>query len=99
MTDFQTFTAEQARLTILKALSGENDGRLNEVLLAARLDEHGYRKSREWVRTQLRALAELGAVTVAEPGSAMVASITRLGLAHVERRQIIDGVARPSPEI
>jgi hypothetical protein len=28
----------------------------------------------------------------------MIAEITRLGLAHVERRQVIDGIARPSPE-
>lgn len=88
-----------ARLVILKALSLQTDGRLNEVILTAELDSFGHRRSREWVRTQLEALRELGAVTVTEAGSVKVASITKLGMAHVDRRQVIDGVARPSPEV
>lgn len=87
-----------ARLVILKALSLQTDGRLNEVILEAELDRFGHRRSREWIRTQLLKLKELGAVTLVEAGTVMIASITKLGLAHVERREIIDGVARPSPE-
>lgn len=88
-----------ARLVILKALALQTDGRLNEVILAAELDSFGHRRSREWVRTQLEALRELGAVRTTEAGTVKVAEITKLGLAHVERRQVIDGVARPSPEV
>lgn len=88
-----------ARLVILKALSLQTDGRLNEVILTHELDSFGHRRSREWVRTQLEALRELGAIAVTEAGTVKVAAITKLGLAHVERRQIIEGVARPSPEI
>lgn len=97
-TDFHDYLAEQARLTILKALAAQTDGRLNEVMLTAQLDLHGYRKSREWVRTQLLFLADAGALKAEEVGTVMIASIKRLGLDHVERRQVIDGVARPSPE-
>jgi hypothetical protein len=35
---------------------------------------------------------------VTEIGTIMVAAITRSGVDHVERRTIIEGVARPSPE-
>ena len=87
-----------ARLVILKALSKQVDGRLNEVLITAELDSFGHKRSREWVRTQLNKLEELGAVVNVAQGSVMVAGITRLGLAHVERREVIDGVGRPSPE-
>jgi len=87
-----------ARLVILRALSKQVDGRLNEVLITAELDAFAHKRSREWVRTQLNKLEELGAVVNVTQGTVMVASITRLGLAHVERREVIDGVARPSPE-
>jgi hypothetical protein len=50
------------------------------------------------VRTQLRALADLGAVTLTEAGSVMIASLTRAGLDHVDGRGIIEGVRRPSPD-
>lgn len=96
---YEQHLARDARLVILRALAAQTDGRLNEVILEAELDRFGHRRSRAWVRTQLRALAELGAVTVTEVATVMIASITRLGLAHVERREVIDGVARPSPEV
>lgn len=90
--------AEDARLCILKDLCGQIDGRTNEVAIARLLDIFGIRRSREWVRTQLRKLEELGAVRVTEAGTVFVASLTRLGRDHVERRQIIEGVSRPSDE-
>lgn len=90
--------AADARLVILKALSKQVDGRLNEVLITAELDSFGHKRSREWVRTQLNKLEELGAVVNVTQGTVVVAAITRLGVAHVERREVIDGVARPSPE-
>ncbi|MER8964478.1 hypothetical protein NKI25_01940 [Mesorhizobium sp. M0808] len=98
MTDFDAYLTYDARLIILRELNRQTDGRLNEVLLTKTLDTFGHNRSREWVRTQLRKLAELGAVKVTEAGSVMVAAITRSGIDHVERRSIIEGVARPSPE-
>jgi len=50
------------------------------------------------VRTEMRKLEEIGAVQLAEAGTILIASITRAGLDHVERRSVIEGVARPSPE-
>ena len=45
----------------------------------------------------MRTLAELGAVTLREAGTVLIATITRAGIDHVERRGIIEGVLRPSP--
>lgn len=97
MSGYEDFINTDARLVILKELARQPDGRLNETLITAALDTFGYRRSREWVRTQLRKLEELGAVTCVEAGTVLVASLTRVGLDHVERRSVIDGVARPSP--
>lgn len=98
MTDFDAYLTYDARLIILRELHRQTDGRLNETLLTKTLDTFGHNRSREWVRTQLRKLAELGAVKVTEAGSIMIASVTRAGVDHVERRTVIEGVARPSPE-
>jgi len=99
MADYESFLAADARLTVLKELSQQTDGRLNEALLVRVLDAFGHRRSREWVRTQLRKLDELGAVTLSDVGTVLVAEITRAGLDHVERRAVIEGVAKPSPEV
>jgi hypothetical protein len=95
---FVEYLAEDARLTILKELAAQTDGRLNDAVMTKVLDTFGYRRSREWVRTQMRKLEELGAVHLAEAGTALVATITRAGMDHVERRAVLDGVAKPSPE-
>jgi len=96
--NYAEFEAQAARLCILKALRDQPDGRMNEVMLMRILDTYAYHRSREWVRTQLMKMAELGAVTLVEAGSVMVASITRAGLDHAERRSFIAGIDRPSPE-
>ncbi len=90
--------AEDARLIILKELAGQVDGRMNEVGLARVLDVFAIRRSREWVRTQLRKLAELGTVRLTEAGTVMIASLTTLGRNHVERREIVEGISRPSDD-
>ena len=90
-----TLTPE-ARLIVLRELAQQGDGRSNDLVLARVLDTHGVSRSREWLRTQLRALAEVGAISVREVGSIMVAELKRLGRDHVERRGTIDGVARPA---
>lgn len=88
--------AADARLLVLKELARQADGRLNDVVLERVLDTYGVRRSREWLRTQLRALAELGAIGVAEAGALLVAELRRAGRDHVERRAVLDGVARPA---
>ncbi|CZT33007.1 VpaChn25_0724 family phage protein [Rhizobium sp. 9140] len=93
---FDTHLTEDARLVILRELAKQTDNRLNETILTAVLDTFGHRRSREWVRTQLRVLADIGAVTITEVGSIMIAELRRAGQDHVDRRTILEGVARPS---
>lgn len=95
--NYDAFVTADARLVILKELSRQPAGQLNETLLTSVLDTFGHRRSREWVRTQLRALADVGAVSIMEAGSVFIATITRAGLDHVQRRAVIEGVAKPSP--
>jgi hypothetical protein len=97
MVSFEEFSAQDARLTMLRGLAEQPDGRMNETLLTALLLSFGHNRSREYVRTQLLKMKELGAVTITEAGSVMIASITRSGIDHVARRSVIDGIGRPSP--
>lgn len=90
--------AEEGRLVILKELAIQTDGRLNEVSLTRVLDSFAFRRSREWTRTQMRKLAEVGAVRLSEAGTVLIAQITTLGRNHVERREIVDGILRPSDD-
>jgi hypothetical protein len=87
----------EARLVILKALVEQPDSRLNSSLLQQTLTTFGLSKSRDWVHEQLRWLAEIGAVALADAGTVRIASLTTKGLDHVERRIVIEGVKRPSP--
>lgn len=96
MSDFNQFLTLDARLVILRALNEQSDGRLNDSLLADVLDTYGHHRSRDWIRQQLRFLADLGAVKNTDIGPVMVAAITRLGVDHVERRTQLEGVKRPS---
>jgi len=91
--------AEDGRLVILKELAAQVDGRLNEVTLMRVLDTFAIKRSREWVRTQLRKLNELEAIRLSEAGTVMIAQLTTLGRNHVERREVIDGVSRPSDDV
>jgi hypothetical protein len=96
--DYPEFVTQDARLIILKELARQTSGSLNETILTAVLDSFGHRRSRDWVRTQLRQMEELGALRCVETGSVLIASITRSGADHCERRSFIEGIARPSPE-
>lgn len=95
--DYAEHRNRDARLIILRELAQQVDGRLNESVLVYALEAFGHRCSRDYVRTQLRKLEEVGAATIAEVGTVMVASLTRAGQDHVERRSILEGIARPSP--
>jgi hypothetical protein len=96
MMDYQEHTDKDVRLTILKALASENDKRLNETIITHILKSFGHTRSREYVRTQIRKLADLGAVGVTEVGSVLVAQLKQPGLDHVERRTFLEGVLQPS---
>lgn len=93
---YEDFAASDARLIILRELASQTGGTLNETLLVKVLDTFGHRRSRDWVRTQMRKLADLGAVRLTEAGTVLIAEITSAGVDHVERRGVIDGVDKPS---
>jgi hypothetical protein len=90
--------AADARLIILRELAAQTDARSNDLVLDRVLDTLGVRRSRDWLRTQLRKLVELEAVRIQEVGTVMVVSLRRAGRDHVERRAVIEGVSRPADE-
>lgn len=99
--NYEEYIILDARLVILRELAKQPDGRLNETLVTRALELFAYNRSREWVRTQLRKLEELGAVRIMsvdrpEVEPILIATITRAGVDHVERRSFLEGVARPS---
>lgn len=98
MSDFDTHMRNDARLVILQALSIQRDSRLSEKMLHIVLDTEGHNRTRNWLRTQLRELKDLGAIKLHDDGSAFVAEIIRAGQDHVERRSVIEGVACPDVE-
>lgn len=98
MTNYQKRLAEDARLTILKELAQEQSYTLNENMLRDVLETFGINRDRDWVREQLKAMADLDAITTRQAGTVMIAVLTRKGLDHVDNRTVIDGIARPSPE-
>jgi hypothetical protein len=99
MTDFRQYIAADVRLIILRELAVQPDYRLNETLLLRVLETFGHRKSRDYLRDQLRWLDDMGAVSLTEAGTVMIAELTRRGRDHVERRTVIEGIVRPSPEV
>lgn len=89
---------EEARLVILRLLAEDVSHTSNSSLLARGLEVYGITKSRDWLHTEIRHLADLGAVAATDADSVMVVRLTARGLDHVERRAWIEGVKRPSLE-
>jgi hypothetical protein len=95
---FTEIVERESRLVALKLLAEQPDRRLNSSLLREALaDSWAINRSREWLHVQLRFLNEIGAVTITEAGTVLIATLTDRGLDHVERRVVLDGVKRPSP--
>lgn len=87
--------AADARLFVLKELAAQTDGRLNIILLQRLLEQrYGINRSREWIETQLRKLAELDAIRLLD-SAVMIAQIARNGRDHLDGRSIVAGVTRP----
>lgn len=94
---------EDARLAILAELAQQRDARLNSRNLQTVVDQIVRNRSREWVELQLRWLGSMGAINLVESnlpglGPVHLATLTRLGRDHVERRQFIPGVTLPADE-
>mgnify|MGYP000444901735 CR=1 FL=1 len=90
--------AADCRLIMLKELAAQSDHQLNETILTRVLESFGHMKTRDYIRTQIRKLEELGAVNSREAGSVLVVKILRPGVDHIERRAYLEGVGRPSAE-
>ena len=88
--------AREARLRILQVLSQQTDGSLSDLLLKRTMDYYGYRRDRDWIRTQMRKLADLGAVSVHDAGDVLFAKLEPAGRDHLEERSVIEGVLRPA---
>ena len=87
----------EVRLIILKALHDEANGRLSDSMLMHVFEAFAINRTRDYLRTQLNWLkTEGGAVVLRDAGTAMIAELTDKGEAHVQRRQLIQGVKRPS---
>ena len=91
-----TFMREEARLIILKALAAQQDESLGSEMLRLELRTFAIRREREWVHDELHWLAQMGAVTVTEAGTVMIATLTEKGARHLAREITIAGVMRPS---
>lgn len=89
---------EDARLSILQALSLAPGNEMNESVLDTVLAECGHKRSREWVRQQMRYLADIGGIVIDDDGPLILATITRSGLDQVERKAFLEGVKKPKPE-
>ena len=93
---FEIYMRDDARLRILQILRDQGDHRIGDAMLAYALDACGHRKSRDWIRTQLRAIAELGAVSIVNDTPAtLVVELTAAGLDHATKRGTIEGIKRP----
>jgi|GEM_PF-326726 len=88
---------EEVRLVILRALSEEPDGRLNESMIQTILETFAINRSREFLRTQLEWLErEAQAVSLKQVASVYVVELTEQGENHVQRKALINGVKAPS---
>ncbi|RUS64885.1 hypothetical protein EGN72_02520 [Pseudorhodobacter sp. E13] len=96
MTDYLELVRQDARLIMLKALAAQTDERLHSGYLVEELLRFGIDRTREWVHGELDWLAEMGAVTLAKPGSVVVATLTEKGHRHLRRAIVIEGIKRPS---
>lgn len=104
MSEWEQQSQADARLAILAGLAEQRDGTANSIMLQRVLDAMGFRRSREWTETQLARLEELGAVNtktggIASVGNLTVATITRAGREHLERRALIVGISVPADEV
>ncbi|WP_437871309.1 VpaChn25_0724 family phage protein [Methylorubrum extorquens] len=93
---FTKFAEEDARLVVLRELYQQTNGRLNDGVLTEVLSAFGHDRSREWVRTQLHKMQDLGAIQVTEAGSSLIVAITKAGVDHVLRRGRIEGIKQPA---
>lgn len=94
---------EDARLVILAELARQRDATLNSRNLAQIVDAVVPRRPREWTEAQLHWLDGMGAVNLRSTdlpglGPVIIATLTRTGRDHIERRALLPGISHPADE-
>ena len=101
MSGYEQKCQEDARLAILAELARQRDATLNSRSIAVVIDALGMRRTNEWIENQLRRLEEFGAIAITDStlpglGRVLIATLTRTGRDHVDRRALLAGVSIPA---
>ena len=97
--NYEDYKRRDLRLIILKSLAKHPGYQANSNVLAMEAEAFGHAVSRDVINTEIRKLSELGALTLREAGSVLVATLSLRGLEHVQAKTVIDGVLQPSPGV
>ncbi|WP_020179658.1 hypothetical protein [Methylopila sp. M107] len=97
MKSFAERALEEARLVMLQALKSQASGSLPVSLFRDALEVEGHIYSNDRIRTELRALQELGVLKLIAYGETpfSIAELTERGADFLSRRIIVDGIKRP----
>lgn len=95
MTQYAEFLRQDYRLVILRLLVEMTGYRANSSVLTMALDSYGHTLSRDQVKTELHWLAEQGALTIADVGPVIVATLTERGQDIAAGRARVSGIKRP----
>ncbi|QIH08934.1 MULTISPECIES: hypothetical protein [unclassified Pseudomonas] len=95
MTQYAEFLRQDYRLVILRLLGEMGGYRANSSVLTMALDSYGHTLSRDQVKTELHWLAEQGALTLADVGPVLVATLTERGQDIAAGRARVPGIKRP----
>ena len=95
MTPYSDFIRQDVRLVLLRLLVEMTAYRANSSVLTMALDSYGHSLSRDQVKTELHWLAEQSALTVADVGPVLVATLTERGQEIAAGRARVPGIKRP----
>ncbi|WP_416739245.1 ArsR family transcriptional regulator [Pseudomonas sp. NFX71] len=95
MTHYADYLRQDIRLVILRLLIEMPGYRANSSVLNTALDNFGHTASRDQVKTELQWLTEQGAITLADIGPVLVATLTERGQDIAAGRARVPGIKRP----
>lgn len=95
MTQYADYLRQDIRLVVLRLLVEMTAYRANSSVLTMALDSYGHTLSRDQVKTELHWLAEQGALTLADVGPVLVATLTERGQDIAAGRARVPGIKRP----
>lgn len=95
MIPYADYLRHDMRLVILRLLVEMPGYRANSSVLNTALDNFGHTASRDQIKTELQWLAEQGAVSLADIGPVLVATLTERGQDIAAGRTRVPGIKRP----